>query len=122
MIHFRKRIFNENCFDDTNELSAYWMGFLMADGSNGYYPEYGSYKISIQLSKMDVDHLYKFVDFIGSKNVIVKTLFQGNGFNNKKHEMCRVVLNSKTFCEKLMCLGLTTKKTFNATVNDRYLW
>lgn len=52
---------NEKSFDlINNELSAYWLGFLYADGSTS------KYATIITLSTKDELHLVKFLDFIKS--------------------------------------------------------
>lgn len=49
-----------NCFDDLNdEIPAYWLGFLFADGT------VWRSNLAIALAEKDKNHLYKFEDFIG---------------------------------------------------------
>ena len=67
----RKYFYNERFFKEPlNEVSAYWLGFIQADGhirksSNGAFLE-------IDLSKKDVSLLYRFAEDIGSDGSIVK--------------------------------------------------
>lgn len=61
--HYRKYFFNFNFFEKiNNELSAYWLGFLYADGcilplsKNGY----GEQEFKIQIAEQDLELLEKF--------------------------------------------------------------
>lgn len=60
-IEWDKKVFyscNDNFFDELNEKSLYWLGFLATDG-NVYKHNY-SYTISLKLSQKDREHLLKF--------------------------------------------------------------
>lgn len=61
----KENIVNHNAFKEINEQSAYWIGFLMADG--------GIYKNSVKLSIKDQEHLVKFREFTGNKKDIRPT-------------------------------------------------
>ena len=60
----RKYNLNENFFDELNEKSAYWLGFLYADG---YVSSYEN-SIGISLKSEDINHLEKFKNFLNSIN------------------------------------------------------
>lgn len=66
--------FNNNFFDDVNEISAYWAGFLAADGNINKYND-----VHISLSSKDEQHLYK--------------LYQRLSYNGK---ICRYKVKNKT--------------------------
>lgn len=48
--------------DPSNEITSYWLGFLMADGHMRYDPRTKSHIVRCKLSWKDVDHLYKFAN------------------------------------------------------------
>lgn len=62
----------EDIFDTITEESAYWIGFILADG-NIYHPPKRSKQLNIGLAKRDWEHLEKFKKFIGSN----KKLYYG---------------------------------------------
>ena len=60
----RLKIFDETVFDEITEESAYWMGFLMADG-NIYLPKgKRNPRITLVLSEKDKEHIVKFKFFL----------------------------------------------------------
>jgi hypothetical protein len=70
---------NENFFDDLNEQSLYWLGFLSADG-NVYKHKY-SYSVNLRIALKDLEHLKKFKDHIGFTGPIHYGTHKGaNGF------------------------------------------
>lgn len=67
---------NENIFQQIqDDNTAYWLGFLAADGSIHHN------KLEIGLSIKDIEHLYKFKEFINYEGVITerKALCSNNG-------------------------------------------
>lgn len=69
----RKYYFDENAFDHITEESAYWIGFLMADGNISYRHD-GSPEISLVLNKKDKEHLIKFKSFLKSQHSFTSIL------------------------------------------------
>ena len=65
-----KRIYtiNENVFNEITEESAYWIGFLMADGCIA--TRKSSPYISLRISEVDIEHIEKFRSFLGSNHKI----------------------------------------------------
>ena len=65
---------NEYAFDIITEDSAYWIGFLMADGNVCYKTDVKGrgehYIISLTLQAVDLDHLLNFQKFLGSSHRI----------------------------------------------------
>ncbi len=66
----------ENAFNNNNEETDYWGGFLAADG----YMRKSNIDIILELKGSDVDHLFKLQKFIGSKHKITNSSkFTKNG-------------------------------------------
>lgn len=105
----------EDVFDTITEESAYWIGFLLADG-NVYHPEKRSKQLNIGLAKRDWEHLEKFKKFIGSN----KLLYYGkNGVF--------LSIYSNRIVEKLAEYGIIPRKSKIAEVpeifkNNRHFW
>jgi hypothetical protein len=101
----------ENYFEcvDTEE-KAYWLGFLYADGCN--LPDYNRFVVS--LSDKDINHLYKFCDFLGidRKNAKFEKHREINIKGRKINgESCRVTACSKHASECLKNLGMIKNKS-----------
>jgi len=62
------RSYNEHVFDDWTEESAYWLGFLYADGNMAKCYQ----SISLELADKDYDHICKFRDWIAPGAIIYK--------------------------------------------------
>lgn len=83
-----------------SEKQAYWLGFIMADG-NVY-----KNRLSIELSSIDDNHLNKFINDIGAKNLEIK--------HRKNRKTSVVSIVSKELVEDLFKLGVVYNKTENA--------
>lgn len=69
--HHLAKTLNHSAFDEINERSAYWIGFLMADGCiTEPRGRTGSPSVSVSLSERDVAHLELFRSFVGSLHKI----------------------------------------------------
>ena len=99
--------FNENFFEviDTEE-KAYWLGFLLADGSINSNRN----QISIALSSIDRDHIIKFQKSINSRHNICDYL-ANNNVTNKKYPTSDLVLHSKKMKDDLFNLHIHDNKT-----------
>lgn len=65
--HYRKYFFDFNFFEKIeNELQAYWLGFLYADGCILPQNKYGEQEFKIQIKETDLELLTKFKDDINS--------------------------------------------------------
>lgn len=90
---YRKYTINETVFSNINEYSAYWLGFLVADG---YLPHKNVAKgnqIILDIGTRDYNHLVKFKEFCGNNSPIttgsIKTGYVGS------KEAAKVTINSK---------------------------
>ncbi len=105
----------EDVFDTINEESAYWIGFLLADG-NVYHPKKRSRQLNLGLAEKDWEHLEKFKKFIGSN----KKLYYNKGG-------VFVSFYSNRIVEKLAEYGIVLRKSKIAKVpgqlkNNRHFW
>lgn len=102
--HKRKYSFNVKFFDILDKSSAYWLGFLYADGS------VCNNVLEINLSRRDKNHLYRFLKSIKS-NHPVGDYESFNKKTNKKYEISKISIYSKELCNKLISLGCVERKS-----------
>lgn len=111
----RRNTVDDTFFDEINtEHKAYWLGFLLADG---YIVDSGHAKNSFGITlksvdksileefKKDLKTTYEVKDYQGHSN------FNGNNFTV---EYSRLLVRSKSICQKLKEYGFTTKKSYDA--------
>lgn len=87
-----------------NEEKAYWLGFLYADG----YLNDEKNTVTLALSNVDIDILYKFKSFLKSEKKIRR--------NNKTSS--KVVIENKKIYKDLLNKGLHQKKTHTIDFPD----
>lgn len=105
----------EDIFDTITEESAYWIGFILADG-NVYHPRNKSKTLNIGLAERDWEHLEKFKRFIGSNKQL---------YYNKTGVF--ISFYSNRIVEKLAEFGIIPRKSRIAKVpeglkNNRHFW
>jgi hypothetical protein len=100
----RKYKVNESYFDILNDNSAYWLGFLYADGYVRM-KDGRSGELKLKLKDTDKDHIEKFLTEIESNHPIKC------GIDNKS-KFCQVSVNSTIMVKRLFELGCDNKKTF----------
>ena len=104
--------FNETIFDiiDTEE-KAYWLGFMYADGciSSPRKNSKKEYSIELSLSLVDIEHLYKFQNFLQFNHDRVK--YSKIQLNGKDHFRCRFSFSNKHVWEVLNNYGCTPNKS-----------
>lgn len=109
---------DENVFDIVNEESAYWIGFLMADGCL-YQSKKATWHLSVFLAERDRGHLEKLQAFLGSSHPLVTR-------HMKNSTACGFRVSSRKIAEALMRFGVTPRKSKTAQVanleNDRHFW
>lgn len=96
---------NESAFDTITEESAYWAGFLMADGCISD-TDRSTPKVSVRLAVKDRVHLEAFRDFLGSKHAIVPV--------KRKHPAVDFRFRSARIVDALASLGILPRKTHAA--------
>lgn len=106
----RKYNLNENFFDEINDKSAYWLGFLYADGSVRMKNN-RSGELKLKLKDTDKSHIEKFLKDINSSAPIKC------GINKKDNsKFCCVLVNSNHMIKKLFELGCVQNKTFKIRI------
>jgi hypothetical protein len=95
----------EDVFDEISEESAYWIGFLMADGCVTY--RRGCYAIALVLKVSDREHVGDFLKFLGSNNILTE---------EPKNGSVRATVQSKRLAEALAKFGVTPRKSKTARV------
>ncbi len=105
---------NDYVFDIITEESAYWVGFLLADGT--IYQN----KVQLELGIKDIDHLEKFKLFIEG-NQVVRTVNKKNGiagpFTSCIYQVC-----SEYLVNKLKEYNIISNKTFLEKCPDELLY
>lgn len=94
-----------NFYKIDSEESAYWLGFIYADGSITYSPDDNKtrYILEIGLAEKDKEHIEKFIFFIGSHCKITY---------REKTKSYRVIISSKEMIINLHNLGIIKNKTY----------
>ena len=112
----RKYNLNECFFDNINEKSAYWLGFLYADGyvrmKNGKSGE-----LKLKLKDTDKSHIEKFLKDLDCEKPI-KCGVDGNS------KFCSVTVYSNILVNRLFELGCVNNKTFKITfpeINNKFM-
>ena len=98
--------------ENLNPQSAYWWGFIMADG---HISKNGS--LIISLSKNDEEHLQKLASKINGKLTFNKSI---NSFTNKESEFVKLTVSDKklfTNCMTILNMKETAKTYFPPTLN-----
>ena len=110
----RKHFFNENYFESIDtEDKAYWLGFIAADGCVTKSSRYNSYRLRINLTSSDEDHLEKFLDCIESNDIAI-AVSEGSGFSKDSDKTTSyVTLNSFKLCSDLDKYNIHCKKSYD---------
>ena len=113
---------NINIFENINsEESAYWLGFIYADGYIIVSESGRNFELGIELSTVDIDHLNKF-NSIFNNYYKVKTRIRSMDkltTLSKNHElgrfntMCNIRIYSKKLVEDLVKNGIVQNKTYS---------
>ena len=98
----RKYSHNEKAFSELTSQSAYWIGFIMADGCLiDKYNNRRSYVLSVDLKSSDKDHLVKLVNFLSYTGVI----------RDNRRGTSELKVASDTLANDLMKWGLSVRKS-----------
>lgn len=109
---------NHERFDELDEESLYWLGFIAADGSIVPNKD-GSDALSIGLSVKDLNHLEKFRDFLGSSHTI--NHYTGNG-SYGAHEIVQLKTRSQIVTNRLRNLGVKGPTISEELTQSRDFW
>lgn len=106
----RRLKFNENAFAKITPESAYWIGFLMADGNTNRN------RVSLRLATKDKNHIYKFKNFLKSEHAVAYTKPKPCFNGSISSGAYGIEINSKKLVSDLLFFGFTRKKSFTAKV------
>ena len=100
-----KRLYrlDENVFETLNEESAYWLGFIYADGHLGHPNGSGTYFVSIGLNEKDWEHLEKFKAFVKTNKPLQ--------LDNINRATVITVFSRKMYLD-IVKYGITANKTY----------
>ena len=101
-LKYPKNTVNENFFNELNEKSSYFLGYIFADGNISWNTKKGYYSTTITASEKDKEHLEKLRFLISSTKPLIYS---------SKTKSYRLIINSKKLCKKLMEYGLTPRKS-----------
>ena len=93
-------------FDTITTESAYWVGFLMADGNI-----FGN-SIQVELSEVDKEQLVKLKGFLGVENALTYVT------RTNSKPSYKLSIGSKYAVEKLAKFGVTPRKSKTAKVSN----
>ena len=102
--------YNETVFDiiDTEE-KAYWLGFLYADGCVTNKTK--RHCVELSLKADDVEHLWKFNDFLGFNRSLNKVKIGNAKCGSVVCKRCRITVCGKHICDSLEKLGCVPQKS-----------
>lgn len=113
-------LLDESVFDEINEFSAYWAGFLMADGCicrNSRTKK--NSRIALYLQERDVGHIKKFLNFLKTNIPIkAKAKSEKNSLVKKSGTVFGVQITSQKLANKLVDFGVVPRKSLTARVNS----
>lgn len=119
----QKRIYNlnENVFNELNENSLYWLGFIAADG-NLYINSRGTKNLQFGLHQKDEDQIDKMKCFFGTKKPTYyyksKRLYKGKYIISPE---VKFNIISKKIFDDICSYGIMPKKTFNMEIDGRLM-
>lgn len=118
---------DHGAFDAVTEASAYWAGFLMADGCVTLHKHSGRHYVTLALSVKDRHHVEAFRAFLGAEHAIRTQA--SNGFGRRggaAHEVASLSVCSDRLAAALATFGVVPRKTHGCRVlrleNDRHFW
>ncbi len=117
----RRYKLNEDAFATITEESAYWVGFLMADGTIATRGD----ALILSLSSRDKNHLAKFKKFLDS-DAEIQLCAPTKGQWAGSQPQSKLAVYSKKLIQSLAVYGLVSQKTFRERVlnleSNRHFW
>ncbi|HEY5268638.1 MAG TPA: hypothetical protein VII94_05975 [Candidatus Saccharimonadales bacterium] len=115
-IEWDKKVYyscNEDFFDELNEQSLYWLGFLAADG--WLYKHQYSYEICLKLAEEDSSHLQKFKLAMNSLSPIHRKIEKHKagekGFLKDEYASYQITITSEKLFNRLAEFNIVPAKT-----------
>lgn len=118
----RDQTARHDAFSALCKESAYWIGFLLADGC---VTDTGGRQLVVSLKAADRGHLEKLKAFLGSTNAIQE--FDAAAGNGKVYPTCRFAIRSQELINDLAEWGIVPRKSQRESphadlVADRDFW
>ena len=110
---YRKYQLRHNAFEERDQESDYWLGFIMADG-NVYKGSLG-----VTLNQRDAEHLDRLRTFLGTTSPITQC---------RNRDEVRFRIHSPELCESMVQFGIVPAKSLvahcpsAAVANSRHFW
>lgn len=101
-----RNIPDDTIFSNETPETAYWAGFLMADG--GVSPQGGSFVTTLSLSSLDQEHLEAFNRFLGRSRPV----------RPRPNGECVVSVGSLRLANDLVRWGVVPNKTYAGSIPD----
>lgn len=125
--HHLAKPLDHNAFDSISEESAYWIGFLMADGCVSQPSERRTQTISVNLSARDIEHLFAFRSFLKSEHKVHEYIRNesricGNKHTTGKINVASFVFASERIANRLAEFGVVPRKTKIAQCKGGLEW
>lgn len=121
----RKLALDQTVFDEVTEASAYWAGFLMADGTIVAAGRTRAARISLVLKRSDEAHIQKFKEFLKSGHKITYQTAITARCPNPSHS-AGIEVSSNRIAKSLAKFGVTPRKSLREHVllleNNRDFW
>jgi DNA invertase Pin-like site-specific DNA recombinase len=111
---------NHEAFDIVNDDTAYWIGFLFADGSV-IQQQKGAPLVQLRLSEIDRGQLENFRQFLDSTHAI-STSPPGNFGGYRSRASVRYVVSSRRLGQRLLELGRYEGPIAPELVTSRHFW
>lgn len=116
--NYQKNIsYDKNFFDNIDtEEKAYWLGFIMADGSTRLNKKNNPAQTSIEISKRNIEILNAFKNSIKSNHIIRER--SRRTVTGKISEICSITISSEYLTSKLISYGVIPNKTYIGFINE----
>jgi DNA-binding transcriptional regulator WhiA len=99
-----------NIFTAWSPASAYWLGYLLADGSISKRTDSNTYNLRLTTQKSDEPHLQKFLNCLESNHPI-RTEERYLRKYDRRYPQAVVQICDQSVCEALLKIGLTERKS-----------
>ena len=106
-----KWYFDDTFFSKKNKITAYWAGFLMADGNFHKVKNSNRKKLNLTIAIKDVDHLHQYCNDLNISTDIIQYINK-----EKTQDTCGVTLSLrhiKNIDNILRHWGIVERKTYN---------
>jgi hypothetical protein len=104
---------NTSYFDELNEESAYWLGFIYADAHITNSSTDGRPRFALKISVKDIDLLKRFKNDIDSDHKLTRETREGNS-----SDTVALATTNEDFCCSILQHNLKGDKTHNGSLPD----